>query len=266
MHYNWYNPEHVKELWTNGGWNNFDIILGNGTLSGISGLPKEAYQKMICALWSMPNLSNHFKEIINPIEGITWCSAGNDVQQFLKETYNVDSFLISAGVSDTDFYPTREITNIKNIGLNGTPFINSEWDKIKRPQMLVDIANKIDGKPIFIDGKTLDNPHTLYDSIDMYVCTSTNDRGPYGIAEAALCKIPVISTKTGFALEIQSIKTFDTVDEAVKIINELNSSPKLLSNYIEEVYEEVNSKLNWSKVVQEHWIPIFEYHQSLNKK
>lgn len=221
---------------------------------------------MICALWSMPNLSNHFKEIILPIEGITWCSAGKDVQQYLTDTYGIDSFLISAGVSDTDFYPTRRITNIKNIGLNGTPFSNTEWDKIKRPQMLVNIADKINGNAIFISGKSLDNPHTLYDSIDMYVCTSINDRGPYGIAEAALCKIPVISTKTGFALEIKSIKTFDTVDEAVAIINELNSSPELLSKYVDEVYEEVNNKLNWSKVVQKYWIPIFEYHQSLNKR
>jgi glycosyltransferase involved in cell wall biosynthesis len=214
----------------------------------------------------MPNLSNHFREIINPIEGITWCSAGKDVQEYLKETYKIDSFLISAGVSDTDFYPTRKITNIKNIGLNGTPFINPEWDKIKRPHMLVDIANGIEGNPVFINGKSLDDPHTLYDSIDMYVCTSTNDRGPYGIAEAALCKIPVISTKTGFALEINSIKTFSTAEEAIAIINELNSSPELLSKYIEDVYEEVNSKLNWSNITKEYWIPMFEYHQSLNKR
>lgn len=221
---------------------------------------------MICALWSVPNLSNHFREIINPIEGITWCSAGEDVQEYLKYFHNLDSFLVSAGVSDTDFYPTRKITSIKNIGLNGTPFRNPEWDKVKRPQMLVDIANGINGNPIFIDGKGLEDPHTLYDSIDMYICTSINDRGPYGIAEAALCKIPVISTKTGFALEIKSIKTFDTVEDAIEIINELNSSPDVLSKYIDEVYEEVNAKLNWSKIVQEYWIPIFEYHQSLNKR
>jgi glycosyltransferase involved in cell wall biosynthesis len=237
------------------------MILGNGTLSDIKGLPKEAYQKMICALWSIPNLSNHFKEIINPVEGITWCSAGKDVQEYLKETYGIDSFLISAGVSDVDFYPTKKVTGIKNIGLNGLPFVNPEWDRIKRPQMLVDIANGINGTPVFINGKSLDNPHRLYDSIDMYVCTSTNDRGPCGISEAALCKIPVISTKTGYALEIQSIKTFDTVAEATEIINELNSSPKLLSNYIEEVYKEINSKLNWSTITEKYWIPIFKHHQ-----
>lgn len=218
---------------------------------------------MICALWSMPNLSNHFKEIINPIKEITWCSAGIDVQEYLKETHGLNSFLISGGVSSADFYPTRQIRKIQNIGINGTPFVNDEWDKIKRPQMIIDIAKGINGDPVFISGKSLQNPHQLYDDIDMYVCTSTNDRGPYGIAEAAFCKIPVISTKTGFALSINSIKTFETVKEAIDIINELNESPLKLSIYIEEVYKEVKEKLSWSKITKDYWIPIFENH--LNK-
>jgi glycosyltransferase involved in cell wall biosynthesis len=222
---------------------------------------------MICALWSIPNLSNHFREIINPNKDITWCSAGEDVQSYLKETFDLDSFLISAGVSESDFYPTRKIENIKKLGINGTPFVNPDWDIIKRPQMLVDIAKGINGEAIFISGKSLEAPHMLYDDIDMYVCTSSNDRGPYGIAEAALCKIPVISTKTGFALMLNSIKTFDTTDEAISIINELNSSPQLLESYINDVYNEVKEKLSWSKITEQYWIPIFEQHISkINNK
>lgn len=221
---------------------------------------------MICSLWSIPNLSNHFREIINPIDGITWCSAGKDVQSYLKDYHNLDSFLISAGVSTSDFYPTKKIENIKKLGLNGTPFVNSEWDKIKRPQMLLDIATGIGGEAVFINGKSLEKSHLLYNDIDMYICTSTNDRGPYGIAEAALCKIPVISTKTGFALMLDSIKTFNTVEEAVYIINELNTSPLKLSIYIEEVYNEVKEKLNWSKITEQYWIPVFNYLISKNKQ
>ena len=221
---------------------------------------------MICALWSIPNLSNHFKEIINPIEGITWVSAGEDVSKYLKTNYNIDSNQIIAGIDPTLFYPTRKITNIKRLGINGAPFINDEWDKVKRPQMLVDIAKGINGTPTFIHGKSLNDGGKMYNGIDMYICTSTNDRGPYGIAEAAFCKIPVLSTKTGFALKFKSIKTFDTVEEAVKIINEFNKNPEKLNSYIEEVYKELTENLSWDAVNQNYWLPVFEYHKSLNKR
>jgi len=221
---------------------------------------------MICALWSIPNLSNHFKEIINPIEGITWVSSGEDVSEYLYKEHGIESSQVIAGVDPNSFYPTRKITNIKHVGLNGVPFVNSEWDKIKRPQMLVDIAKGIEGKPIFIYDKDLTEGHKMYNDIDMYICTSTNDRGPYGIAEAAFCKIPVISTKTGFGSKFKSIKTFDTVEEAIQIINELNSDPNKLSSYIEEVYTELTEHLSWDAVTKRYWIPIFETHKSLNKR
>lgn len=219
---------------------------------------------MVCALWSIPNLSNHFKEIINPVKDITWISSGEDVSEYLYKKYGIGSSQVIAGVDPNSFYPTRKITNIKHIGLNGYPFLNSEWDKIKRPQMLVDIANEIGGKPIFIYDKDLSEGHKMYKDIDMYICTSTNDRGPYGIAEAAFCKIPVLSTNTGFGAKFKSIKTFDTVKEAVGIINELNSDTNKLNSYIEEVYNELTEHLSWDAVTKKYWIPIFEQHQSQN--
>jgi len=220
---------------------------------------------MICAIWSIPNLSNHFTEVIQNVDGITWCGVGDDVHEYLDKNYNIKSHPVIGGVNQSDFYPTRKITKIKKIGLNGIPFVNKEWDKVKRPQMLVDIANGIGGDPIFIYGKDLSEGHKMYKDIDMYICTSTNDRGPYGIAEAAFCKIPVLSTKTGLALRFNSIKTFDTADEAIQIINELNQDSEKLNSYIEEVYEELTQKMNWDYVSKHYWIPIFENHQSLNK-
>lgn len=266
FHFNWYDQAHVNELWTNGGWKDYDIILGNGTLSNINGLPPEAYAKMICCIWSMPQLSSHFKEIIIPRDGITWCTVGEDLSEYMLNTFNIQSYPILAGVSPIEFPPSRTVSKIKTIGLNGVPFINSGWDEVKRPQMLIDIANGINGSAEFIHGKDLNDSSTMYDEIDMYICTSTNDRGPYGIAEAAMCKIPVISTKTGFALKLKSIKTFETVEEAVEIINQLNQSPEILKSYIEEVYTEVYNNLRWSQVVNNYWKPIFDYHKLLNKR
>lgn len=219
---------------------------------------------MICAIWSIPNLSNHFREEIITRNGITWCSAGEDLQHILKESYNIDSLSVIGGVSPNEFIPTRDISYIKKIGLNGIPFINSGWDEIKRPQMLVDIAKGINGEAVFIHGKDLTESNTMYNDIDMYICTSTNDRGPYGIAEAAFCKIPVLSTKTGFAIKFKSIKTFDTVEEAIEIINDLNKNPLKLNAYIEDVYNEITRELNWKTVAEKYWKPVFEKKLILN--
>ena len=213
---------------------------------------------MVCAIWSIPNLSSHFRENIIPKEGITWCSAGEDLQKVLKEQYNLESSLIIAGVDSKEFIPNRKITKIDKVGLNGVPFINPGWDQIKRPHMLVNIAKGIGGDAVFIHGKDLGESRTMYNDIDMYICTSTNDRGPYGIAEAAFCKIPVLSTKTGFANKFKSIKTFETVEEAVSIIKDFNLNPDKLKKYTEEVYDEITKELNWDNVVNQYWKTIFK--------
>jgi hypothetical protein len=219
---------------------------------------------MICSIWSIPNLSSHFKEIVIPKPGITWTYKGQDLYEYLKKTYDIDAHQVDAGVSNKDFYPTKEITNIKKIGLNGVPFVNSGWDQIKRPQLLIDIAKGIGGEAVFIHGKGLEESHTMYNDIDMYICTSVNDRGPYGIAEAAFCKIPVLSTKTGLALQFNSIKTFDTAEEAIEIINYFNNNPEQLKIYIDEVYEELYSSMSWDSVVEKYWKPLFKHKLSLN--
>jgi hypothetical protein len=253
-------------LWANGGWKDFDIILGNGTLSMIEDLPPAAYNKMVCGIWSMPNLSSHFKEIIIPRDGISWCCKGDDLRTYLKDNYNIEAPHVDGGISDKDFYPKRKITKIKNVGLNGVPFVNPGWDEIKRPDWLIKIAEGIDGKPVFINGKGLDEASTMYDDIDMYICTSVNDRGPYGIGEATFCKIPVLSTKTGMGIMFKSIKTFDTPEEAIQIINDFNNNPEKLEAYIEEVYEELHRELNWDHVANSYWRPIFENKLALNKR
>lgn len=220
---------------------------------------------MICAIWSIPNLSSHFKENIIKREGITWCSAGDDLKDILKKEYEIDSLPIIAGVSPEEFKPIRTVTHVRKVGINGVPFVNQGWDEVKQPQRLIDIAKAIHGEAVFIHGKDLSEGTSMYDGIDMYICTSTNDRGPYGIAEAAFCKIPVLSTNTGFATKFKSIMTFNTVEEAIEIINDFNKNPFRLKAYANMVYKELSQELNWKTVAEKYWKPVFESKLSLNK-
>ena len=171
--------------------------------------------------------------------------------------YNIDATLVIAGKPTSDFKPFKEVNKITTLGLNGNPSIGKDWCKIKRPEMFKEIAKKSNCNYSFIFNSP-EKDNKIYKDIDMYVCTSTSESGPAGIMECALSKIPVISTDTGHATNIKSVKTFTTVAEAVSIIKELNSSPQLLNDYIEEVYNEVINKYDWAVVAPKYWIPLIE--------
>ena len=172
---------------------------------------------------------------------------------------------VIAGVNKKDFFPTRKINKITTLGLSGRPGTHDGWDYIKRPGMMKNIALNANIKYEFIHSKSSNEHHNLYKDIDMYICTSRSEAGPYGIAEAAFCKIPVISTPVGYASKFKSIKTFTTVDEAVSIINDLNSNPKKLEEYINDVYEELTRNLNWKHVAKTYWKPLIEKRLNSNK-
>jgi glycosyltransferase involved in cell wall biosynthesis len=226
-------------------------------------LPQEALDKMIIGIWANLNLDNaHFMERIKYSKGPTFHCVNKEIQKSAKEIYNVDATLVKAGKPTADFAPFKTISKISTLGLNGSPHIGEAWCQVKRPEMFKEIAEDSNCTYSFI-WNSPEKDNKIYKDIDMYVCTSTYESGPAGIMECALSKIPVISTNTGHGKNIKSIKTFETVDEAVAIINELNSSPELLHNYIEEVYNEVIEEYDWSNVAPKYWIPLID--QLLNK-
>ena len=92
----------------------------------------------------------------------------------------------------------------------------------------------------------------------MVVCTSTNEGQPLPFLECAAAKIPFISTKVGIIPEYKSVKTFETVEEAVNIINYLKSSPEVLKEYVDKVYEEVINDRNWKRIIIKYWKPQIE--------
>ena len=226
-------------------------------------LPQEALDKMIIGIWANLNLDNaHFMERIKYTKGPTFHCVNKEIQQSAKDKYNIDATLVKAGKPTADFAPFKTVNKIERLGLNGNPRIGEAWCQVKRPEMFKEIAEDSNCTYSFI-WNSPEKDNKIYKDVDMYVCTSTYESGPAGIMECALSKIPVISTNTGHGKNIKSIKTFETVDEAVAIINELNSSPELLHNYIEEVYNEVIEEYDWSNVAPKYWIPLID--QLLNK-
>ena len=68
----------------------------------------------------------------------------------------------------------------------------------KRPEWFREICELHGLTPKFTRADyTYETMQELYDSIDVLFCTSSSEGGPLGPFEAALCGVPVISTKVG---------------------------------------------------------------------
>jgi FkbM family methyltransferase len=166
------------------------------------------------------------------------------------------------GINTLNYFPTRKITKIKKIGFVGklsnikTTGVES-WVLNKRPQLFIDICEAVNIEFVSIsESKNSDEDgHKLYDDIDLIICTSVEEGGPLGLLESVACKIPFISTNVGLVKEFNNIKTFNTVKEAISIINDLNSSEEGLTNYINNLYDEIIPNRDWRNLIPKYWLP-----------
>jgi FkbM family methyltransferase len=196
--------------------------------------------------------------------GYTNHNIGKEIDM-LKPKYKKSYLPI--GVDTSAYFPTRKITKIKKVGFvglieNNMKFPESGWTLNKRPQMFIDIAKGAGVEAISISENKNYNDlgldrdgHELYDGVDLIICTSVEEGNPMGLLESIACKIPFISTKVGLTEDYHSIKTFNTIDEAITIINELNSSEELLCNYISNTYDEVIPDRDWRNLIPKYWLP-----------
>ncbi len=66
--------------------------------------------------------------------------------------------------------------------------------------------------------------------------------------------------------EYPSVKTFETSDEAVEVLKELNSDPKILQKYVDDVYNDVAMSNLWQDHVENYYIPAIDRIHNSNKK
>lgn len=246
--YDWSNREKSASLW-GGGWKDYDVLLGNSGIAyyaqELGYLTEEPTQEMLdkmVAVLHSPIINHNFYNEKVSAKGPLYCGITKEV----AENKNLED-IVDIGVDLDLFFPTRKIEKIKTIGFIGQP--NPSTDDIKRPQMFIDIAEKAGLDYKFIYGKDYRLYHKLYEDIDMLVYCSTQEGVATGIAEAAACKIPVLSTRVGYAKDLKRIFTFGTVDSAVYLINYLNGNPNRISEYVDRLYKEVAEKYDWKKVI-----------------
>lgn len=155
----------------------------------------------------------------------------------LYTTYN--------GVNLNDFICkkfTNDTGKLTKIGWCGEPKIES-----KRSNLALEIASNTDLLISFAVKLPFEDLKKWYHKIDILIITAGPNEwaetGPLPAFEAIASGTLVIGTRVGNFNQIPGPK-FDTVDEAVAIINELKNNPEMQKKIIQEQYECV--KNNWS--------------------
>lgn len=260
--YDWSNVNDNNDLWTQ--WEMFDLIIGNSMISvspvKLGYIPEitESLQKRLLPVVhsELMNHDHYCEQVIFPYDAVRYCGITPSVCEIVKQaSKNTYVPLLPIGVNIDHFKQFKKIQKIKKIGFIGRYLRDKHVQNMKRPEMAKEIADKCGLEIEFIHSK----PHTLhsklYENIDLLLVTSTVEGAGLMICEAAACHVPVVSTKVGYAKILKNIKTFETVDEAVAIIESIKNDP---SEYIDKLSFEVRTEWNWSKLAHEYWKPVME--------
>jgi len=170
--------------------------------------------------------------------------------------------LLPIGVNMDKFKPFKEVKKIKKIGFVGNGFQEGfeGWKSIKRPDIFKEIGEMANLEYVTIFGKP--NGPEIYEDIDILICTSTAEGNPMGLMEASACKIPFISTNVGIVREYDKVKTFETTEQAVEILKQLNESEYNIKEYVNDLYGEMFPDRNWENILEDYWIPYFKTMQN----
>jgi glycosyltransferase involved in cell wall biosynthesis len=253
-YFDWHNSDECNKF--SKSWKNFDIILGSSLITipngWITEITDEYLKKCIPVVYTSAMNHPHFREEIRYKEGPLYCGITKQVLDAVWDTYQVKCEFTPTGIDLEHFYPTRQITSIRRAGVIGNP--NNKVD-IKRLDMFEKICEKAGIEPVFIHGRDMNLNNKLYDDIDIFILTSLKEGA---ILEAACCCIPVITAKSSFIETLNlSLKTFDTVDEAVSLIEWLQD-PDTIKEYTEKLLSEIKQEWDWKVQVEKYWKPVFE--------
>jgi len=258
-------------LWHHDGWRKHDIILSNTIIvNGHMELlgwhqsewvpPAELLQKFLVVVHApVLGYPTHWEEINErykngPVFGASCPEGVRSVR-----ARGLDCALVPCGV-DLDVFSVQRKPpeKIKNVGFVGKPEVFSPDLNVKRPDMFKEIAQRTGLDYTFIHGQPHSLGSSLYEGVDLIISCSEFESGPLGIFEAAACGIPSITTPTGNAASLASIKTFNTTDEAVALIDALNRNSEALREYTRKLSAEVRANWGWAHLCKKYWSNLFE--------
>ena len=262
----WANPDMYFRLFNQKEWKNWDLIIIDPYLASIldngwlfKDLPKneqlELKNKFIPVYHHEVDVpADHFNHgwyegwFTTPV-----CSINPYIVNQIKQR-GVESQLLPIGVSKEKFKPFKKVKEIKKVGFVGAG-TKEDWKSIKRPNLFKDICKAANVEPVIISNR--EHGWKMYEDIDAIICPSTAEGLPTYFAEAVACKIPFISTEVGIVRYYDKVKTFNTISEAVDIINHFNESDKNIKKYVNELHNQMFPERYWENILAKYWVPYF---------
>ncbi len=86
----------------------------------------------------------------------------------------------------------------------------------------------------------IDEMKEFYNSIDLYVCVSSQEGGPNTILESMCCGVPIISTNVGFVKEVLGERQSNFIIKKIIIDNVKNKIKKLINN--KKIFKELSDE------------------------
>lgn len=254
-------------------WDSYDMIIGNSAITFMqdtpaTSVPDHILKKMIPSVHAYDlNIEDSFTEQIPEYakEGPLWCGITPKVVNMVKDSVGIECGLLYNFVDTDKFKKTEHSGEILKVGMVGIPTQYPGWSNVKRPEMFIEIAEKAGVEHKFIKGYGPECTNEMYDDIDLLIVTSVDESFALPIIEAASCGVPVISTRMGVSEYLRNIDTFETVDEAVALINRLKNDKNYLKNYTTYLTNEVRNYWSSEHVVNKYWRPVFRKRLEINK-
>jgi hypothetical protein len=243
--YDWRSVESTSKLW-NESWKYYDHIISTSIVITLDYIPRDAFKKIIVLIMHGEFDDPYFCEIDKIKDDVRYGGICMSVVEDMKVKGYQEPMWVPWGV-DTGLFPVKYSVSgpIRRIGLIASDTLtDSQYAKNKGYAMFQEICDAVGAEAVYIRGKP---EGQIYDDIDLLICCSRVEGGPFGIFEASASGLPVMSTPVGNMKNIDGLVLFTTVDEAVQQINKWNDDITSLLEYTESMTREIRT--NWSMKV-----------------
>ena len=255
----WGNIKDNIKFWKHD-WKNYDVITGNAAITSFPWKQKwvnpEDEEEIIKKLRPTIHAPANHKYYTEELDKVPLAVSGvsSDVVEYLQDFYkktnpNIPIFQTVSGVDINIFKNIYRPNQVKVLGFIGQYNYSDDVEEVKRSKMFQEIADRGGYMTKYINGRPLSEGVEMYDDIDVLICTSKFEGGPLGYFEAISSGCLAISTKVGAIKNLNGMLTFDTVDEALEILDKFNGDPQYMEEYRQAATNFVRTEMNWNKAI-----------------